>query len=187
MSLTIKPNTTVVTLLQGDDLDPIVDRARSVEREVQQQIRRVGDSEPDVPPAVRDFDEFMDEANERAVKVRMTQLQPRSKYKTLRNEHPPRMVDGENGPTEHPQDAPWGFNRETFGEALVPLCVDLDQFDSETARQEFLDNLSDGWFTKLYSAAVSLNQGAGPDTKVRLSSSLAQTSDETSDSPARLG
>lgn len=185
MSLTIKPNTTVVTLLQGDDLDGIVARADDVTREAKATPQaRLGDDP--VRDAIVKYDEGMDAAVERAVKVKMTQL-PRKEYRALKNEHPPRMVDGPDGPVVHAEDAPWGFNRETFGDVLVPPCVDLDQFDSEAARDAFLDGLSDGWFSKLYSAAVSLNQGAGPDTKARLSSHLAPMFDETSPSPERLG
>lgn len=208
MSLTIKPNTTVVTLLQGDDLDPIVSQSNAVTQAVTTQpMSRVGDGEDEttIPPEVEAFNEFMDDVEDRAVKVRLTQL-PRKQYKTLRNEHPPRMEDSENGPTEHSADARWGFNSETFGDVLVPRCVELGQLDPEddagrralTTRmadgtytpsvevEEFLDSLSDGWFSKLYAAAISLNQGAGPDPKLRISSRHSQTSDETSDSHDRL-
>lgn len=187
MSLEIKPNTTTVLLFQGDDLDPMNEHAQAIEAAVKSApVSRVGDGASPIHDSVHAFDEFMAAAVDRALKVRLTQM-PRKQYRTLRNEHPARMRESEDGPVVSPDDAPWGFNRDTFGDALVPLSVDMDQFDGETSRDEFLDNLSDGWFNKLYSAAVTLNQSSGPTSpKAPLSLHLAPTSDETSTSPERL-
>lgn len=208
MSLTIKPNTTTVTLLQGDDLDPINSHAEEAQRIAATAApSRLNDDVPEaVAKSLKAYDEFMDEVEERAVKVKMTAL-PRKAYRALLNAHPPRTVETPNGPTPHDEDEGWGFNRETFGDAVAPPCVELGllNLDDDLAAANaiaaqiiegtykpsdevsaFLDSLSDGWFAKIYSAAVSLNQSAGPNPKVRLSSHIDPTSDETSQSPVRL-
>ncbi|RNL66240.1 hypothetical protein EFK50_01030 [Nocardioides marmoriginsengisoli] len=203
----IKPRTTTVILFQGDDLDPMTEKAQAVEKAVKSAApARVGDAEdPNLTKSTTSFDEFMDEATERAEKVTLTAL-ARKAYRVLLNAHPPRMVENEDGPpTPHPEDAAKGFNRETFGDDLVPVSMHLGRIgDDDEARKvildqvvertyvpptdivELTDSVSDGDFSKLYAAAVNLNQSPGPDPKVRLSSHLAPTSDETSTSPARL-
>lgn len=185
MSVTITPRTTVVTLLQGDDFDPIVENAEAVDKAARSVApMRLGDTTDEVSEATESFNEFMETANDRALKVRLTAL-GRKAYRSLLNEHPVRMVDSEDGPVTHKDDANWGFNRETFGDALVPLCMG-DEFGTLEEREAFLDSLADADFSKLYFAAINLNQGPGPDPKARLSSPRAPTSDETSSSPARL-
>lgn len=186
MTLELKRRTTTVLLFQGDDLDPISESARDAERAVKTAPpSRLGDAEGPAHESLKAFDDLMDEATDRALKVRLTAL-PRKAYRDLLHKHPVRMVQSEDGERVNDEDAGWGFNRETFGDDIVPACVDADQFASAEQRDEFLDALSDGDFTKLYSAAVTLNQSQGPDPKVRLSSHLAPTSDETSTSPERL-
>lgn len=193
---TLIRRTTVVTLLQGNDYDAVVDLKSDIERAARTGMtRRVGDADP-MTETVEAFDGFMDAAAERAMKVGLTALH-RKEYRKLRNEHPPRMIDGPEGPTTHPEDFANGFNEETFGDVIVAACMvefatksenpdEIPTFGDRPAAEAFLDELSDGDFSQLYSAAVSLNQGVGPDPKVRLSSLLAPTSDGTSASPGRL-
>lgn len=216
MSTTLKARTTVVTLFQGDDLDPITERAKDVKKVAESTIpRRIGDGDPALTEASKSFDDFMDDATGRAVLVGLAAL-PRKVFGALRAEHPPRMVADldpdapEGAEVVHGGDARAGFNQDTLGDALVPVCMkrywkiadelaaaaaaagdeaappDVTRFESDEAIAEFLDDLADGDWAKVYSAAVMLNQSMGPDPKVRLSSHLAQTSDETSTSPARL-
>ncbi len=186
MSLEIKRRTTTVLLFQGDDLDPIRDHADAVEKAVRSSgPARMGDElDPVISGTTQAFDEFLEAASERAVKVTLTAV-GRRQYRDLLNAHPPRIQTNEDGANvAHPDDAGIGFNRQTFGDDLVPACMVDQGAPDEVAA--FLDELSDGDFSKLYSAAVTLNQSAGPDPKTRLSSLVAPTSDETSDSPARL-
>lgn len=210
MSTPLKTRTTMVVLFQGDDLDPITDRALEVQKVAQSTApRRLGDADTPLADATRSFDDFMEDANGRAVKVGLGAL-PRKAYGSLRNEHPPRMVQTPEGGQDVHADDGHGFNLDTFGDELVPLCIQaywkvFDEqvqaavvagedppsttavrFESDAAVSEFLDSLSDGDWSKVYSAAWMLNQSPGPDPKVRLSSHLAPTSDETSTSPARL-
>jgi hypothetical protein len=55
------------------------------------------------------------------------------------------------------------------------------------AAVESVDAMSDGDFSRLYSAVVKLNTGRGPDPKASISELLPRTSRETSESPERLG
>lgn len=195
MSITKKPRTTTVLLFQGDDLDPIEERRQAFQRALATKARggenlRFGDDDDPVTEAAREYDDFMDGAVERAAKVRLQAL-PRSTFRAMVAEHPPREdvtkedQDGETVVVESfAEDHRYGFNVETLADALVPPSVIVeDQFADEAERDGFLDDLSDAEFSKVYSAAILLNQGGGPDPKVRLSSLLDRMSDETSDSP----
>lgn len=187
MSTTLNRRTTTVILFQGDDLDPIADRLVAVQRAAATSSpRRLSEEDP-TSVSVHDYDAFMDKAVERAVKINLVAL-PRKAYRDLLAEHPVRLVPGEDGKqVPHEDDAPYGFNSETFGDSLVPACIADGQFDSDAERDAFVDDLSDGDFSKLYSAAIDLNRSLGPNPKARLSSHLEPTSEETSASPERLG
>jgi hypothetical protein len=121
---------------------------------------------------------------------------PRKAYGALLVEHPPRDdvrapdttgPDGETIPGEvtetFEQDATFGFDVDGMSEPLVLGCLrawDDDarpedeprQFDTDDDLVAFADDLSDAEFSRLFSAAVQLNRGGGPDPKVRLSSLL---------------
>lgn len=187
MSLTLKPNSTVVTLLQGDDLDRVAELLAAVTQAASlTSPSRIGDADP-TQDAIRAYDAFMDEASERAVKVELVAL-PRKRYREMVAAHPARMVPGPDGAeVVHEDDADAGFNTDTLGDDLVPLSFAPGQFGTDFERDEFVDALSDGQFSVLYSAALGLNRGFGPNPKARLSTHLAQTSGETSEPPERLG
>lgn len=185
----LTPRTTTVVLFQGDDLDPLVEKAQAVEKAARDLTpRRLGDGPTEdanspVSVAAESFNEFMDAANERAVKVTLTALR-RKAFRALLNEHPPRTVQGDEVPETHPDDIDAGFNTETFGDALVPACMS-EEFGTLEQRVEFVDNISDGDFAKLYNAALSLNKALGPDPKARISWPIEPISGGISTSPAR--
>lgn len=209
MTASLKPRTTTVLIFQGDDLDPISERAAQVEQTVTSatSLRLGDDIDPAIAESTKAFDDLMDAANERAVKVTLAAL-GRKAYRKLFNDHPPRMVPNDEGiPVPHPEDAQRGFNRETFGDDLVPVSIHLGRLDDDSDARadiiravtegtysppadivEFVDDVADGDYSRIYVAAINLNQspGAGASPKVRLSSHLEQMSDETSGSPARL-
>lgn len=207
MTTTLKPRTTTVLIFQGDDLDPISEHAADVERTVTSAANlRLGD-DPEVTASAKAFDDLMDAANERAVKVPLAALGRRA-YRKLFNDHPPRMVPNDEGVLmPHVEDAQRGFNRETFGDDLIPVSIHLGRLGDDSDERagiirsvtegtysppadivDFVDDLADGDYSRVYVAAVNLNQspGAAASPKVRLSSHLDQMSDETSESPARL-
>lgn len=171
----LKPRTTTVVLFQGDDLDPLNERLSAVVQAAPS-ARRIGDSDA-LADAQRAYDEFADEALDRAARITLQAMGHR-KWRDLLLANPPREGDED--------DEAAGFNVEEFGYTVVPASIAPGQFDSDRERDDFLDSLSDGDFSKLYSAAMGLNQNMGPDPKARLSSPPAQTSGETSESPARL-
>jgi len=194
MSTTITPRTTVVTLLQGDDYDRIAELSAAVEQAATLAVtdgqRRLGDA-PEVVDAAKAYDDFVAEAAERGVKVTLHAL-GRKAWGDLLKKHPVRQeesTDSEGVVTTVPNatDSAHGFNVETLGDELVPASVAPGMFKTNAERDNFLDNLSDGEFSRLYSAAVPLNQSAGADPKARLSSRLVLTSVETLPSPDRLG
>lgn len=174
----LKPRTQTVYLMQSDDIE----RAKQLESAIavaaahdeaeSDQPKRANDPTPShMKAALSEFDAFMAEAEERA-RVVVVQALPRREYRTLRGEHPPREGN------EIDQAA--GFNLDAFSDVLVPKCA-----PGETPA--FLDGLSDGQWSQLFSAAVAVNEGGSPNPKVRLSSQPIRDSSETSESPARLG
>lgn len=188
MGIKLTPRTTTVILFQGDDIEPAMELLREVQSSASVSTPlRMGDSLSSIEGPVRDYDTFIEGASDRAVHLRLTAL-PRKAYRALLSEHPVRQVPAEDGSLQpEPIDAEYGFNFETFGDALIGACVDLEQFDSEAERDEFIESLSDGDYSKVYSAALGLNRSLGPDPKLRLSTHLDLTSGETSEPPARLG
>lgn len=189
MSASLKPRTTTVVLFQGDDLDKIRAAQAKVEEATSAAMstgapKRLGDS-PSVVAAVEQYDAFMDECAARGVSIEL-QAVGRKVWRDILAKHAPRKVtvkddDGVETEVPHPDDEGWGFNYETLADDLVPASVvDKTSFD-----EAFLDSLADGDWSKLYSAAVLLNQGAGPDPTLRLRTRLGPTSSETSESPAR--
>lgn len=208
-----KPRQTVVTLFQGDDLDPFAQKLKDVERVAAHSVtQRIGDTEP-LQNASGDFDAFMDDATLRAIKVRLQAL-PRKQFRALRNHHPARMVQNPEDPAKlvlHEDDEAWGFNFETFPDALLlgdrwddgsgnevvipPSIVEVFSEAKDVApdtstpalMQAFVDALSDTEFSHIVSRTLGLNEGDLPDPKVRLSTLLDRTSDEISESPQRLG
>lgn len=183
----LKPRTRTVVLFQGDDRTRVNELHQAVEAAVTREgIRRVGDGSETLT-AAEEYDAFVLEATERAVKVDLRQL----RHKIWRNlvlANPPRDDDED--------DKEYGFNVDAMGEALLPY-VDVEdpeqrtiispQFDTAEALQDFIDDLSHGDFQRLFSAAYLLNVDSGGDPKADMSSRLARISDATSSSPARLG
>ena len=205
----LKVRTTTVVLFQGDDLDPIEAlRQKAAEAGVRHEnAHRLAENQAAAPrrvsegaetldelkaastsltAAAKAYDDFMVEATERGESVEL-QAVGRKRWRDLLKAHPPRkhtIVGPDGVPTEVDDDVDgmWGFNYETLCDELVPESV----VDKAKYTAEWLDALSDGDWSKLYSSAVNLNQGSGPDPKARLSSRIAQTSDGNSKPPARL-
>jgi hypothetical protein len=189
VSITKKPRTTTVVLFQGDDLDPIEERRQAFQRALVDQtrtvgVRRAGDDDlDDAKEAGAEYDRFMDEALERAAHVQLQAL-PRSRFRQMVADHPPREDEKDEAgevTESHSEDRRYGFNVDTMADALVPASVVIEgQFANQPERDAWLDELSDAEFSKLYSAAILLNQGGGPDPKARFSSLIDRMSDETS-------
>lgn len=139
----------------------------------------IGD-DPNVIAAAGAYDEFVAEAAERGVKVEVTYMGGR-KWRGFVAAHPPRK--------DNEADEEWGFNFLTLGDDVVPPCVTaiggkaLDSAEREAA----IDDLSDGDFSRVYSAVLKINTGRGPDPKDSILAKLPKTSPETSESPERLG
>lgn len=141
--------------------------------------QRIGDDD-EVAAAAAAYDAFVAEAAERGVKVEITNM-PGRKWRAHAANHPPRK--------DNEDDEEWGFNFLTLGDDVVPPCVTAiggTPIDGE-ARVAAIDDLSDGDFSRVYSAVLRLNTGRGPDPKDSILAKLPKTSPETSESPARLG
>lgn len=180
MSSLIPQRTDEVVLYQDADQHEI-DRLRdSVQKAVESSSTplRLGDDDT-VASRLDALKEFANEAAERGVKVEVKSIG--RKWRNLVAEHPPREKNAE--------DAEWGWNVATLADAVVPLCIVSigGQVLEGDALQDEIDAMSDGDFSRVYSAAVRINTGRGPDPTELNSIELRTSSPETSESPARLG
>lgn len=171
-----------VVLYQGDDLARVQDFVERMKRAAVASAdpQRLGDDVEGLASIAAEYDEFIVGAVERGVTVRVEAL-PGRKYRAMMAEHPPRkpLRDDDGAVVESwPDDEANGFNVETISDPLVKACAD--------EREDFIDDLSDGNFSRLFEAAVRVNETAGPDPKARLSSAFGQISSEHSTSPERM-
>lgn len=159
MSTSFKPRTTVVTIYQGDDqerIDDLTRRIEAAERELDRRKRNntatTLDESLENPNELREeLQAVMDEAEPRAIKVRLRAL-ARKRWHALVEQHKPR----EN----HEGDAAVGVNEETFAEPLVQECI-VEPFASVAERDEFLDAISSAQFDLIYFNAFTINRAVG--------------------------
>lgn len=131
-----------------------------------------------VTEAAAAYDAFVPEAIARASLVNITAL-PKKQWRKMLLDYPPRAdVTNEAGEVveRFPEDRQHGFNVELIADPLVVASIDLDQFDSEDERQEWVDELDDPKFSRIFSAAVRINGRDIPDPKWSASSWIALTS-----------
>lgn len=179
MSDLIPQRTDEVVLYRDEDQHEI-DRLRAaIERAAQSSSMpmRLGDDDG-VVSAAKAYDEFVPAAAERGVKVVVKNIAGR-KWRATVADHPPREKNAD--------DAEWGWNVLTFGDAVVPQCI--LSIDGKTPENidDAVDSMTDGDFSRVYAAVVKINTGRGPDPTVSISEALRKTSPEISESPARLG
>jgi hypothetical protein len=135
-----------------------------------------------------DYDAFVDEAADRAVEV-IVQTIGRRRFRDLVAAHPQRMVkDPEGKDVPHDDDYDFGVNTETFSLALLAYVDSEDtdirtivapEFKGTKAVQTFLDDeLTEGDFTRIWTAAYWLNRMPSADPKaLRYSPSTDATSE----------
>lgn len=170
-----------VPIFQGDDAAYVEAARQDFNRAASQEpmaARRLGDSSP-LQEAAEAYDAAVADALPRAVMVTVQAL-GRKAYRRLLAEHPPR--DGNE------DDETLGFNQDAFTEALLEYfdlqtgekTVTEPQFMSAAALVTWLEDLNDGNFAQLASAAVRVNEGGSPDPKASLGSQVARLSAVTS-------
>jgi hypothetical protein len=179
-TISITPRTTTVTLYQGEDYDEFERLRVNVQVAAEQATsRRLADDDP-VRVAAQEFDDFVQgPAKGRGVTLTVTAMPRRGEkgFRTLLAEHPPREGDE--------TDARYGFNYQTMADDLVPASLPAAQFGSIADREAFLDTVSDGDWTRLYNAAITVNQGGAPDPLVSLAARLVSSDDPTSDEKSK--
>lgn len=218
----LKPRTATVLIYQGDDLDRITELRRNAEhnkRVAQEQLdkaesaarvtsARIGDAvsvsdaraqyEDAVKPSQEAYDEFVDEAAERALEVQVQSI-GRRRFRKLVEDNPPRMVsetitedDGTTKTVERVHDAdghPFNVNTDTFPLELLAY-IDSDDHEVRSivapefkGRHEcvaFLDDeLAEGDFDKLWGTAFFLNRQGSADPKATRYSTTSPRSVET--------
>ncbi len=173
----IPKRTDEVVLFQNDDQHEIAALLNAIEAAAKSSPSplRLGDDD-DVLSAADAYDKFVAVAAERGVKVAIQAI-PGRKWRELEAAHPPRE--------KNEDDAEWGFNVLTFGDAVVPLCVVT--IDGTPATEADVDEMNNGDYSQVYTEVRRLNTGRGADPKASISATLRRTSPEISESPARLG
>lgn len=116
--------------------------------------------------ACRAADDFAEEAEPRGVKIVLRSLGSRKAYRRLKDAHPARDGDEDDGKA--------GFNVETFPEELVSKCLASPAL-GDAEREAFLDSLTDAQFELCSIAAFQLHENLGADPKGRLLSGSAPT------------
>lgn len=143
--------------------------------------RRLGDkdtTDSDVTATKAAFDEFVEQAAERAEEWIVEHI-GNEEWRKLLVDHPARKItrpgpDGKDIEADHPEDADWGINTETFGKALL-LFVDPEDPEHRTIHKagdikldglaRRIKRLSAGQFETLWATAYALNTGGVSDPK----------------------
>lgn len=167
-----------VPLYTNDDQDRLVELLDAMEAaSVEAGPTRLTDAP--VQEAALAYDAFLAEATQRADHAAITALK-KTDWRELLAAHPPRKPvmeeDGQTVAERFPEDERHGFNAETIAQPLVLASLDQDQFDSPDGVEPWVDELDDQAFSRIFSAAVRINEGRGPNPNFSASSLIAQTS-----------
>lgn len=167
MSIDYTPRTETIVILQGDDEEQLR-KLRAYRDSLKPGQRKPGavvllsdNPEGDYREAVQAAADFAEEATGRAIKIVLRSI-GRKAWRDLVAAHPPR--DGNDGDRER------GVNTETFGYAIVCACMGSPLFESDKARDEFLDSITEADYGDLEQIAWSLNRGRSSDPKADLAS-----------------
>lgn len=191
------PRTTIPIYADGDferlaELRQRVGVAQRQALAAKAEPRRFGDadtSDAAITEAEAAYDAFVDQAAERAEEWIVESI-GHEEWRALLLAHPPRKVtQGEDAKqADHPDDAEWGFNTETFGKALL-LWVDPEDGEHRTVQKagdidlsglaRRVKRLSAGQFETLWATAYGLNMGGIRDPKLARFSLGDPRSDET--------
>lgn len=186
----LKSRTTTVVIYQGDDLERLGELRRAADvagRSAELAAatpRRIGDDIPSAEVEQAAYDQFVDEAAERAVEVELTAI-GRRRWRDLLAEHGPRTekVDGKEQTVE--ADSLYEVNTDTFPMAL--LTYDRDGVKTVTAPdvsgselKAFLeDEASEGDFERLWQTGYWLNRAPGEDPRLGKFSTATRSSTES--------
>lgn len=196
MSL-LKPRTATIPIYQGDDAETlsmlhmkvqIAERNAEEARQSGSASRHGDDPLAEVAKAKAEYNDFLDDAAERAVMVRIESIGKR-RFRNLLAAHPARKVKNAKGEdVDHDDDFEYGVHSETFPLALLTFAeagtegvrtIVEPEFKSSKALQDFLDDeVTDGDFERLWQNAYWLNRAPGSDPKaLRYSLSTNETSE----------
>ena len=174
----------MVTIYRGDDLDKLQQLRTAVQdaSPLDEDSPQLGDEVDPHHAAAEEYNSFLAEAKERAFKIRLEALS-RLGWRSLVKVHPPRETtvkgkDGEESTEIHADDQAYGVNEDTFPDALVPASVISVESSEPVDAQDFIADLSDADFYRLYAVAMMLNIQAA-DPKALPGSVRTPTSDET--------
>lgn len=178
--------TDTVLLYQGDDWTKLEDlrieaeAARQRHAEAKKSPTRRGGDDTATPlaDAEKAFDDFVDEAAERAQEV-VVQSLGRKAFRDMRMDHKPRMttrlIDGDETEIPIPEDALFRVNTDTFPDVLLTYVDATDpelrtivkpEFNSKAELRAWLDeDLTEGQYDDIWRAAHALNAQGAPDLK----------------------
>jgi hypothetical protein len=182
----LKPRITSVPIYQGDDLEHLAElrmaaeiAGRKVDMAAQKAPRplRDGDTSPaeelaQQAAAARDaYDAFVDQAAERAVIVEIQAL-GHVRWAALVAKHQPRTRQSDGEELVEPDDADYGVDTTSFPQALLTYLEDERrtivgpaELLEAAALVEFLAEISDGDYERLWTSGYWLNRAPGVDPK----------------------
>lgn len=180
----LKPRTASVVIFQGDDAEQAANLRRAVliaQRNADSEAkesRRIGDDLPAAEALVAaqaEYDEFVDEAAERAVVIELTALK-RARFRSLLAEHRPRdKNEDDEAYGVNMDDFPGPFLRESVSDVTVgEESLPPSQF------QDLIEDLAEGDFERVFASAYWLNRAPGADPRDARSSSAPRSSVATS-------
>ena len=162
----LKPRTSTVVIYQGDDIDELsilrrkAEQARAVVEAAAGESRRIGDDlgTEDLKAAQDAYDDFVDEAEQRAVMVEVRALK-RGTFRDLMAKHPAR--DGND------DDKMFSVNMDDFpapflAESVQSVKVGARELSQGQVR-DLLEDLAEGDFDRVFATAYWLNRAPGSD------------------------
>ena len=139
------------------------DRALALAEAREPARQRMNDKTARPNPAARraqiatELDAEREKVKAGAVRITLQGL-PRGEYRRVLAAHPPR--DGE------PHDKEVGYNIDTFGDALIQACItattDLGGQPVPNEWDAWADQMTDGQWEEVFSAALNLNRQGNP-------------------------
>lgn len=152
MSDTITPRFEEVPIFKPEDHERLLDLEEAVEAAKKAEGKAtatLGDA-PSVEAAEAAYSAFYAEAKERADTIIKVRNVGNRRWREIRRKYPPRENDA--------MDSLMGFNTEDAFDEIVAACMIAPSFDSDTARDAFIDSIPYGQWGALAMAATRVNQ-----------------------------
>jgi hypothetical protein len=169
MSDTITPRFEEVPIFRPEDHDHLLELEEAVEA-AKKSADKGGLTLDDSPveDAEAAYAAFYEEAKGRADTIIKVRNVGNKRWREIRRKYPPKPDDA--------MDSLFGFNTEDAFDEIVAACMISPSFDSDSARDAFIDSIPYGQWGALAMAATRVNQDSRlPKAPTSLSSTSSAT------------